>query len=113
MFTLDQDDSYTWPIKVSLAANGGRFIEQTFDAIFKRNTQTKIKEMLNAEEASDFSFAQDVLVGWKGINDKSGADIPFSEGARDKLLDVPAVANAIVQAYIDSSLNKGAKRKNS
>jgi hypothetical protein len=112
MFKLSQSDSYSWPVKVSLPTDGGRFIEQTFDAVFKRLSQSKIKEMLAVEGGTDSEFCKDILIGWKGITDDNGAEIPFSEDARDKLLDVPSVANATVEAYVTSASGKGAKRKN-
>jgi len=51
-----------------------------------------------------------VLVGWAGINDDDGKEVPFSQGALERLLDVPMLATAIATAYF-SSLS-GVKRKN-
>ena len=42
--------------------------------------------------------------------DGDGTEIPFSEGNRDKLLDVPMVAVAIGMSFFESLA--GAKRKN-
>jgi hypothetical protein len=49
-------------------------------------------------------------VGWSGINDDHGKEIPFSQKALDELLEVPFLAIAVLKAYMDSI--KGAKRKN-
>ncbi len=115
MFKLQQSDSYSWPIKVKMPTDGGRFIEQTFDAVFKRLPASKTKELVEAESMNDIEFAKSVIVGWKGITDDNGAEVPFSEGTRDALLDVPSVATAIVEAYLMSASGQkdGAKRKNS
>jgi len=51
-----------------------------------------------------------VLVGWSGINDDEGKEIPFSQKGLDELLEVPFLAIAVLKAYMDSI--KGAKRKN-
>jgi hypothetical protein len=50
------------------------------------------------------------LVGWSGISDDAGKEIPFSQKALDQLLEVPFLAVAVLKAYMDSL--KGAKRKN-
>ncbi len=111
MFKLAQSDSYSWPVKISIPADGGKYLEQSFDAVFKRVPQSKIKEMLESETMTDIDFCKEVLVGWKGITGDNQADVPFSDEARDKLLDVPAVATATVEAYIHS-IKGAAKRKN-
>jgi len=51
-----------------------------------------------------------VLIGWAGVTDDDGKDIPFSQSALQQLLDVPMLAAAITLAYFESL--QGAKRKN-
>ncbi len=115
MFKLQQSESYSWPIKVKMPADGGRFIEQSFDAVFKRLPATKTKELIESENMTDIEFAKAVIVGWKGITNDDGGEITFTDGTRDALLDVPSVATAIVEAYLMSASGhgNGAKRKNS
>jgi hypothetical protein len=117
-FVLKQSDSYTWPITFDVPVDGGRHERQTFDGEFKRMPQSKIgpmvAELQRLEDLGDLEriteIAQDVLVGWSGINDDNGKEIPFSQAALQQLLEVPFLAVAILKAYIDSI--KGAKRKN-
>lgn len=112
MFVLSQSQSYSWPVTVELPTSGGKFEKSTFDAEFKRVSQSRIKEIqkqIEANEITDSDFCRDVLVGWKGIQDESG-EIPFSEGARDRLIDVALVAGAIVKAFFTSLA--GGKLKN-
>lgn len=112
MFVLSQSTSYTWPVTVEFPVSGGKFEKQTFDAEFKRLPQTRIREMTTDAgrgKIDDNDFAREVLVGWKGVSDGSG-DVPFSAEALDRLLEIPLVAGAIVQAFFESLA--GAKRKN-
>jgi hypothetical protein len=109
MFKISQKPTYSWPVTVNLPVDGGKFEKQTFDAEFKRLTQSQIKAHLEAN-ASDFDFGKDVLVGWKGVTDDSGAEVPFSESSRDQLLEIPAVSSAVTVAFYESIA--GAKRKN-
>ena len=112
MFKLTQSTSYTWPVAVNLPTNGGQFDRQTFDAEFKRLSDGRLKEIrakVDAGELTDADFVREVLVGWNGITDGEH-EVPFSESAREQLLDIPGVAAAIIIAVVESL--SGLKRKN-
>jgi|SRR4051812_37339681 hypothetical protein len=114
MFKISQSDSYTWPVSVESAISGGKFEKETFDAEFKRVSQTRIQEIIKLVEPtppliSDVDLAKEVLVGWKGVVDANG-EVPYSEAARDTILDKPGTASAIVTAFYASL--SGGKRKN-
>jgi hypothetical protein len=124
-FVLKQSTSYKWPVSVKLPADGGKFEKQTFDAEFKRLPQARINEIqadvqvrIKAAERnesvdgsiSDQSIADELLVGWDGVVDGDGDEVPFSEATKQQLLDIPTVAAAIIVAYFDSLT--GTKAKN-
>ena len=112
MFKIIQNPSYTWPVTVDLPTDGGKTEKATFDAEFRRLTQTRVDEIRQAVERGemrDSDLAREALVGWAGVVDADG-QVPYSEKARDQLLDIPMVSTAIVMALL-GSLN-GAKRKN-
>ena len=112
-FVLSQSESYTWPVAVEFPVDGGRFDKQTFDAEFRRLSQDRIREIwdqIQGGEMSDGDLCNEVLVGWAGIQDGKGADVPYSEKAKVDLLNVPLVAASVVSSWLDS-LSK-AKRKN-
>jgi len=112
-FVLKQSDSYSWPVTFDIPVDGGRHERQTFDGEFKRLSQsriTEIGEQIKAEEITDSALAAEVLIGWSGVTDDSGKDVPFSQSALQQLLDVPMLAAAITLAYFESL--QGAKRKN-
>ena len=64
----------------------------------------------NDVSVNDTEFAREVLVGWAGVTGDDGQEIPYSVEAARRLLEVPLVAGAIVQAFFASLT--GAKRKN-
>lgn len=112
MFKIVQEPTYSWPVSVEFPADGGRVEKSTFDIEFKRLTQTRLNEIREAIEkgtTSDVELAREVVVGWSGITDDSGP-VPYSDAARDRLLDIPLVAGAIVMTMFSSIA--GAKRKN-
>lgn len=112
MFKLSQSETYSWPVQFKLPADGGQFESHTFDAVFKRISKSRINEASNDETMTDIDFAKEVLVGWKGVTNDGKEEVPFSESARDRLLEIPAVAAGVVASFLASSHGKEAKRKN-
>ena len=111
-FVLKQSDTYSWPVKVELPTDGGRVDVQTFDATFKRLSQTRVNELIEGAQAgaiTDRQVCVEIVTGWAGVLD-DGADVPFSASALASLLDVPGVERGILQAWFESLA--GAKRKN-
>jgi hypothetical protein len=49
------------------------------------------------------------LVGWSAIEDGEGGEVPYSEKAKEQVLDLPAVSASIVEAFFDSL--KGGKKR--
>jgi len=112
MFNITQSTTYTWPITAGTPQDGGKTEKATFDAEFKRLTQTRVEEIRRAVdvgEIRDIDLAREALVGWSGVC-SGGEALPFSESARDRLLDLPGVASAVVAALLASLI--GAKLKN-
>jgi hypothetical protein len=112
-FVLKQSDSYSWPVTFEVPVDGGQHENQTFDARFKRMPQKWIREIakkIDAEKVIDADVAREVLMGWSGVTDEAGKEVPFSQKALEQLLDVPTLAGAVVIAYFNSIA--GAKTKN-
>lgn len=124
-FVLKQSTSYSWPVSFKLPTDGGKFEKQTFDAEFKRLPQSRINEIqievqarIKATERnesitdaiSDQSIAEELLVGWSGVVDDDGDEVPFSEVNKQLLLAIATVASAVILAYFDSLT--GVKTKN-
>ena len=124
-FVLKQSSSYVWPVTVKLPISGGKFEKQTFDAEFKRLPQARINKIQIEVQAriksserneatddsiSDQTIAEELLIGWSGVLDEDGDEVPFSESMKQQLLDIPTLASAIIVAYFDSLT--GTKTKN-
>lgn len=111
-FTITQSDAYFWPVTIEIPIDGGRFEKHTFDAQFKRLTQTRIESLTDhvfTQTIKDRDVVAEVMAGWKGVNDGSD-ELVWSEANRDILLNIPMVASTIVKAWIASL--SGAQRKN-
>lgn len=77
---------------------------------------TLTAKRLNADEVGEKSgsiplreFVREVAEDWSGVNDETGAAIPFSADALDSLLRLPGVALLAFRAYVD---HNGAREKN-
>lgn len=112
-FVLKQSDTYAWPVTFDIPVDGGRHEKQTFDVQFKRMPQKWIRDIakkIDADEVFDVDVAREVVLGWSGITDDAGKEVPFSQKALDQVLDVPTLASAMVLAYFNSVA--GVKAKN-
>lgn len=124
-FVLNQSQSYSWPVSIQLPADGGKREKSSFDAQFKRLPQSRINEIQqlvqqrikSAERGeeldngvTDQTIAAEILVGWSGILDADGDDVPYSEAVKTQLLDVPMMAGALIESYFTSLVEL--KRKN-
>jgi hypothetical protein len=121
-FVLKQSATYTWPITLILPVDGGRREKHTFDGEFKRLPQSRINEIVRQARAmergrlgedeglEDQDAAKEIMVGWSGVVDDDGKEIPFSESNLNQLLEIPTIAGQIVRAWFESL--EVAKRKN-
>lgn len=114
-FVLHVSPTYEWPIQIEIPTDGGKHSKFTFDGVFARLPQSRLKEiskLIEKGEIDDEALAREVLVGWPegAIKDKDGDDVPFSDSAMDKLMEISKAASAVVTAFY-ASLD-GAKRKN-
>lgn len=116
-FVLKQSETFVWPVTFEIP-NECRHEKQTFDGEFKRLPQSKVGQMVaelnRFDEVGDLDniteMARDVLVGWSGVQDGKGNEIPFSQKALNEMLEIPLLAASILRTYFDSI--KGGKRKN-
>jgi len=120
-FVLSKSDTYDWPVRITLATDGGKRTVETLDVNFRRLPQSRITDLVKQARAAelgrdddvvldDREAAREIIAGWDGVVDDAGKPIPFSEAALAQLLEIPTVAGQIVTAWFES-LKEG-KRKN-
>ena len=120
-FVLSKSDTYDWPVRITLATDGGKRTVETLDVNFRRLPQSRITELVKQASAAelgrdddvvmdDREAAREIIAGWDGVVDDAGKPVPYSEAALVQLLEIPTVAGQIVTAWFES-LKEG-KRKN-
>lgn len=110
-FIMKKGSNYFWPVKHKSASSEstGKQDTQTFDAEFKRLANSRLKELLRDDKVTDEAFCAEVLIGWRGIQNADKLEVPFSESAREELLEEPGMAKAISIAYLESVAGEKAK----
>ncbi len=109
MFQIASKNTCKWPVTVLVPQDGGKRAKYTFTAEFALLAPER-ERALKVGDISDEDFLREVLVGWSGVQDVDGADLPFSDDARDKLIAIPYVRAALIEAYFD--FVAGGRRKN-
>lgn len=112
---LKQKEPYSWPLKITLPADGGKRVTESFTGVFAWVAQSRIEEIRRTvrlqglglgdddqPQIDDISAAKEVLVGWADVLDDEGDEVPFSDRALDQLLQVPTVAGQIVKQWQQS-----------
>ena len=105
MFKITLDPTYTIPVEIDLPGQNPR---PSFDANFRRLSKPEYRALMDSGK-SPSEIAGEVLVGWKGVVDGEGREIPFSKDALESLLDILPVADSIFLAFI-ASVNLALKK---
>ena len=111
-FVLDQEESYSWPCRFEVPVSGGKHKVMTFDAEFKNISQSRLEELMNLQSKglkTDTDIAKEMIIGWSGIVVGKGEEIPFTEKAKKKLLDIAGMGSQMVQIFISSRSKAKAK----
>lgn len=108
MFTLDESQTYWYPVVVEMTAKeGGRKQKFTFDAEFNRLPQDELTDMFRVrgeDEAAlkDSDVLDRVFVAWRDIQDAQGHPLAVTSENRELLLNRFPVASCVVKAFLKS-----------
>ena len=100
-FVRKKDKTFKWPVEVREPSleRPGEFESSKFVATFKRVNMSELKEI---GDTSDLIFLKKIMVGWEGITDESGNEVPFnSEELQDAAEDVDWL-KAVLAAYANT-----------
>lgn len=113
MFNLDVSATYWWPVKFSVPReNGATHDVMTFDAEYKRLPVEEVNALIKRaadERLSDNYIATQLVAGWKGVENKAGAPVPFSEENLKRALALHGLGSALVATFFESQGQAPAK----
>lgn len=98
LFRLDPKPTFRATVNLSLP--GGEFAAIEFE--FRHKARKAIKSWVEATVGrSDLDTLSEVVAGWSGVADESGALVRYSAEALDQLLEnYPAASKEIYAAYL-------------
>ena len=108
MFRIAEDYVYAWPVTVRVPKDGD-YEEAKFTARFRTVGEERLKQV-RAGEVADRDFLAEIIVGFDGVGDEAGTPLTYTEETRDRLIAIPYVMTALIEAYFESL--RGIPRKN-
>ena len=81
--------------------------EWTMRAVFEELRQDELDDLVAGNEAADEELVRHALVGWGGVLDAGGEQVPFSPEAAAQLLQRPRWRLAVAKAYCAAILGGG------
>lgn len=111
MFKLAKKRTVEWPVTVHIPQDGGKTTKATFTAEFEVLEQAQIDDIVMGRDPEHTDLLAAALIGWKGVADEAGAELPFTPEHKRALLEITYVRTALFAAH--AQLHRGeAARKN-
>lgn len=105
MFRLDLSPTYFYPVKLAMLDADGKLETRVFDARFKRMTQPEGEALVREAESgrlTDQQVVERALVGWRGLQDADGNDLPYTPENLATVLSVAGLRAAVVTSFLQS-----------
>ena len=112
MICIDPSPSYFAPVKLPMLDADGALQEHRFDVLFKRLTAAEVKAFFEPRaegidgqtigKQSDADVVRPFVLGWREVKDAKGYDVPFSQEALARLLEIPNAGTWIMTALFES-----------
>jgi hypothetical protein len=111
MFRIATKRTVEWPVTVSIPQDGGKVMKATFTAHFEILDQARIDDIVFGRDPEQSDLLDAALIGWRGVTDETGNELPFTPENKRALLDITYVRTALLAAH--AQLHRGeAARKN-
>jgi len=110
MLTIRKQETFDWPVPVQRPRADGKFDTHVFTATFKAVPSSSFKDLMDAQD--DAVVLQTAWVGWSDINDEHGNPLPYSEDAREMLMEDLAIRRATARAFAEAMTGQEYRRKN-
>lgn len=105
MFKLDLSPSYFYPVKLAVLDADGKLETRVFDARFRRFSQQEGEALVREAESARVTDQQVVdraLIGWRGLQDGDGNDLPYTPENVATVLSVAGLRAALVTSFLES-----------
>ncbi|MBB6319246.1 hypothetical protein [Paraburkholderia tropica] len=110
-YVLTSRPTFTWPVTVIEPGNApdGAVEESQFVVEFARKDGDELEALFKDNKPVRVAL-KDLVVGWTGLRDEGGSELPFDQVYLDALLKVPHAVVGLWTAFLEGA--GGATRKN-
>lgn len=95
-FRISRNPTYQTQIVVSMPGNNGKRETEKFMAEFKHVGTDRLDELRSIPHRE---VLNEVLVGWSGMIDDNGDEVPFNEVNRKIVYDIPQALDALIKGF--------------
>lgn len=104
-----------WPVKISVAGDGGSLSSSQMTVDLTLLTKGDFDAAVAAAKGGavldvDAEVLKSLIIGWSGVVDETGAEVPFSVEALSTLSGMPNARAAIYDAYFEAGAGKAAAK---
>ena len=112
MFKFEKNPTFTWPVKVQVPIDGGKFEEHVFTARWQLQEAAALRKF-QAEhpEGGAAALLEKALKSWSDVQETDGTPIEFTPENVKRLADAPHVRSALITSYWDAA-DGGLRTKN-
>jgi hypothetical protein len=106
-FKIALTPTYKVKVEVETPNEHGKFDKSHFMAEFKRGSTEELDELRKMDQKE---VVEQMLVGWTGLVDAEGNDVPFNPVNRQALFKIPQALRGLIDGFWGSIFK--AKEKN-
>lgn len=104
MFKFEKNPVFTWPVKVQVPTDGGKFEEHVFNARWQLQDAAALRKFQDEHPAGGaVALLEKALKGWSDIQEADGNSIEFTPENVKRLADTWHVRSALVASYWDAA----------
>lgn len=108
MFKFQKIPRVKWPVTIAVPQDDGEVVSKEISVGYKLIPHKRFMELSGD---NDLALLKEVVIGWTGIGDEDGNDLPFSEANLDDLLQHAFIRLPLFSGYMQAS--SAAPTKNS
>jgi hypothetical protein len=114
LFLMQQPTTFKWPVKVPIPLNG-KYVYAEFTGEFPNLSQDAVDKLTPVDAAgtparSDRQLAEDVLIGFEGVTQPDGTELPFTPENKQALMANPRVAEAVARTFLAANRGLAAEK---
>lgn len=106
-FRLTVSDTVTVPVNGNMPDAAGKPARFSFTLKARRLSLSELRSLTEGDDRTAPQFLLDNVIGWEGVLDEDGNQVPFARAALEQMLEILGMASLILGAYVEACGAKG------